>query len=177
MTRLASCTQFHFVWGCLGDVHNHTSSRGPNKFQESGIPCIYVGIGVFDCTFVAIRYFDNVCVVNLFIPETGKSLVLTNMSMKEHFLPFHALNQNPGLIRDCYGRVWFSNLVRWTLVYHSDCNCYFVDVVDILSQLPACIPLAKSASLCEFQFLPSSNPFDGPMRIRSTADSSAVLDV
>ena len=55
-------------------------------------------------------------------------------------------------------------------------NCYLVDVVDILSQLPACIPLAKSASLCEFQFLPCSNPFDGQLCRRSTADSSAVLD-
>ena len=97
--------------------------------------------------------------------------------MNEYFLPFHALNQNPGLKRDCYGRVWFSNMVKWILVHHSVCNCYLVDVVDLLLQLPACIPLAKSASLREFQFLPYSNPFDGQMRKRSTADSSAVLDV
>ena len=75
MIRLAAGTRFHFVWGCLGDVHNHTSSRGPYKFQDSGIPCIYVGTGSFDCTHVAIRYFDNVCVANFFILETGKPLV------------------------------------------------------------------------------------------------------
>ena len=102
LTCLAPDTQFLFVWGCLGVVHDH--SGHPDKFKERGIPCIYVGTG----------YFDNVHGAKFLNPETGKILFSTNITMTEHFLPFKALDQNPGLVRDCFGMIGFRNTVSYT---------------------------------------------------------------
>ena len=112
LTGLAPDTQFLFVWGCLGVVHNH--SGHPDKFKERGIPCIYVGTG----------YFDNVHGAKFLNPETGKTLYSTNMTMTENFLPFKALAQNPGIVRDCFGMVGFRNMVGWSLVQHRVRKCF-----------------------------------------------------
>jgi len=112
LTGLSPDTQFLFVWGCLGVVHNH--SGHPDKFKERGIPCIYVGTG----------YFDNVHGAKFLNPETGKTLFSTNMTMTEDFLPFKALDHNPGIVRDCFGLVGFRNMVGWTLVQHRVRKCF-----------------------------------------------------